>query len=200
MSFSIEDKLPDISAAILFLNDKKTPIHSCYKVNDFFQHFFFFRPEKLPKHFKYKYPSSLSITDTKATYTTQYYYGGQHYKGYDCSVRTYADYEAGGLAFNNCGTTKNTDAIPVFFKIECDQNREVLTFGRRQDMDTFVGFEIMNGKVAENVIVFHPSFGQNFKGWNIIESEHSYFFDFMQKRVLTEMKEWIHLDDVNDYI
>jgi len=86
------------------------------------------------------------------------------------------------------------------FKIECDQNREVLTFGRRQDMDTFVGFEIMNGKVAENVIVFHPSFGQNFKGWNIIESEHSYFFDFMQKRVLTEMKEWIHLDDVNDYI
>jgi len=86
------------------------------------------------------------------------------------------------------------------FKIECEQNREVLTFGRRQDMDTFAGFEIVGGKVAENIIVFHPSFGQNVKGWDIIESEHSDFFEFMQKRVLPEMKEWIPLDDVEEYI
>jgi len=86
------------------------------------------------------------------------------------------------------------------FKIECEQDREVLTFGRRQDMDTFAGFEIVDGKVAENIIVFHPSFGQNVKGWGIIESEHSDFFEFMQKRVLPEMKEWIPLDDVEEYI
>ncbi len=86
------------------------------------------------------------------------------------------------------------------FRIECGQNRDVLTFGRRQDMDTFAGFEIKEGKVIEKVIVFHPSFQQNTKDWNIIESEHVDFFDFMQKRVLPEMKEWIPMDDVNDYI
>ena len=86
------------------------------------------------------------------------------------------------------------------FKIELEQNREVLTFGRRQDMDTFVGFEIVTGKVTDKVIVFHLSFGSNVKGWKIIESEHSDFFDFMQRRVLPEMKEWIPEDNVNDYI
>ncbi|MDE3744138.1 hypothetical protein [Maribacter polysaccharolyticus] len=94
----------------------------------------------------------------------------------------------------------SNSSINERFKIECEQNREVLTFGRRQDMDTFVGFEIVSGKVTEKVIVFHPSFGTNVKGWNIIESEHSDFFDFMHKRVLPEMKEWIPEDDVNDYI
>ncbi|AFU69394.1 hypothetical protein P700755_002647 [Psychroflexus torquis ATCC 700755] len=73
------------------------------------------------------------------------------------------------------------------FKIECEQNREVLTFGRRQDMDTFVGFEIKDGKVTENLVVFYPSFGQNVKGWDIIDSEHSDFFEFMQKRFLNGM-------------
>ena len=51
------------------------------------------------------------------------------------------------------------------FKIENNSNREVLTFGNRQDMDTFVGFEIKNGKVCENVIVFHPSFQKNTSDW-----------------------------------
>src|SRR5690606_18609063 len=86
------------------------------------------------------------------------------------------------------------------FKIECEQNREVLTFGRRQDMDTFDGFEIVDGKVTENVIVFHPSFGTNLKGCDIIESDKSDLFYYIQKRVLPEMKEWITKDDVNEYI
>ncbi len=95
------------------------------------------------------------------------------------------------------------DFISLFnkqFKIECNQNRKVLTFGRRQDMDTFVGFEIVDGKLTENTIVFHLSFRQNSKDWDIIESEHSDFFDFMQKKVLPEMKEWIPMDDVEDYL
>lgn len=86
------------------------------------------------------------------------------------------------------------------FEIECEQNRQVITFGRRQDMDTFAGFEVVDGKITENVIVFHPSFQQNVKGWSIIESEFSDFFEFMQKQVLPEMKDWIQDDDVNDYI
>lgn len=86
------------------------------------------------------------------------------------------------------------------FKIESNRNFEILTFGQRQDKDTFAGFVIENGEVTEKVIVFHPSFSKNLNDWNIIESEHCDFFDFMQKRVLPEMKEWIPEDDVNDYI
>lgn len=67
------------------------------------------------------------------------------------------------------------------FKIECEQNREITTFGRRQDMDTFTGFEIVNEKITENVIIFHPSFGTNVKGWDIIESEHSDFLTSCKK-------------------
>ncbi|MBR9859581.1 hypothetical protein GYB22_02295 [bacterium] len=86
------------------------------------------------------------------------------------------------------------------FRIECQQDRAVLTFGRRQDMDTFAGFEIVGGEVSEKVIVFHPSFGQNVDDWDIIESEHSDFFEFLKSKVLPEMKEWIPDEDVNDYI
>ena len=85
------------------------------------------------------------------------------------------------------------------FKKECNQNREVLTFGCRQDMDTFVAFEVINGKVVENVIVFHPSFQENTPNWDIIENEYSDFFDFMRNQVLPDMKGWIPDDDVNNY-
>ncbi|RXR31248.1 hypothetical protein EQG68_10195 [Flavobacterium piscinae] len=77
------------------------------------------------------------------------------------------------------------------FKEEHSLNREVLTFGKRQDMDTFAGFEIKNGKVCENVVVFHLSFQKNTSDWNIIENEYSDFFEFIQNKVLPEMKECI---------
>ena len=86
------------------------------------------------------------------------------------------------------------------FYIETQQKREVLTFGRRQDMDTFAGFEIIEGKVIEKVIVFHLSFNNNISNWSIIESEYSDFFEFVSNRVLPEMKEWVPEDDINDYI
>ena len=85
------------------------------------------------------------------------------------------------------------------FRIENNSNREVLTFGRRQDMDTFAGFEIINEKVYENVIVFHPSFRKNTSDWDIIENEYSDLFEFMKNQVLTEMKEWIIDDEIEDY-
>ena len=85
------------------------------------------------------------------------------------------------------------------FKIENNSNREVLTFGNRQDMDTFAGFEIKNDKVCDNVIVFHPSFQKNTSDWNIIENEYSDLFEFIRNQVLTEMKEWIIDDEIEDY-
>lgn len=77
------------------------------------------------------------------------------------------------------------------FKIEDNSNREVLTFGHRQDMDTYAGFEIINGKVCENIIVFHPSFQKNTADWSIIENEYLDFIQFMRNQVLQDVNEWI---------
>lgn len=85
------------------------------------------------------------------------------------------------------------------FERECNQERAVLCFGRRQDTDTFAGFEVAAGEVTEKVLVFHLSFAAKADGWNVIESEHADFFEFMQQRVLPDMKAWIPFDDVDDY-
>ncbi|MFT3796660.1 hypothetical protein [Flavobacterium sp.] len=85
------------------------------------------------------------------------------------------------------------------FQMECP-GREVLTFAARQDQDTFAGFEVVNGEITEKVLVFHPSFQTNTKDWNIVENEYSDFFDFMQRRALPDMKDWIPDDDVADYL
>jgi len=85
------------------------------------------------------------------------------------------------------------------FRKEC-KNREVITFGHRQDQDTFAGFEIINQTIQEKVLVFHPSFGENVDGWNIVEAEYSNFFEFLKKEVLPTMEEWIEEDDVEDYL
>ena len=77
------------------------------------------------------------------------------------------------------------------FKMEDNSNREILTFAYRQDMETYAGFEIINGKIRENVIVFHPTFQKNSPDWNIIESEHLDFIQFMKNQVLQDVKEWI---------
>jgi len=86
------------------------------------------------------------------------------------------------------------------FEIEHNENRKVVTFGRRQDRDTCAGFEIVDGKLRENVVVFHPSYSQNTKRWDIIESEHTDFFTFMLSTVLPDMKDWIVDDEVDDYV
>jgi hypothetical protein len=86
------------------------------------------------------------------------------------------------------------------FEVEYILNRKVLTFGSRQNTSTSAGFEIIDEKVTEHVIVFHQSFGGSEKNWITIKSEHTDFFEFMQKRVLPDMKEWIPMDDVNEYL
>ncbi len=86
------------------------------------------------------------------------------------------------------------------FRKETIDDMKIFTFGHRQDMDTFAGFEIIENSITERVIVFHPSFQQNIKDWSIIESEHEDFFDFIEMVVLPDMKAWIVDDDVEDYI
>ena len=87
----------------------------------------------------------------------------------------------------------------VQFKKEYPE-KEVATFANRQDMDTFAGFEIVEGKITERIITFHLTFGSYNSNRNIIEAEYEDFFEFMEKDVLPTMKEWIQDDDVEDYI
>lgn len=75
-----------------------------------------------------------------------------------------------------------------------------MTFASRQDMDTFAGFEIKNGIIQENVLVFHLSFGSNNDDWNVVKKEYPNFFSFIKETVLPDMEEWITVDDVEDYI
>ena len=101
----------------------------------------------------------------------------------------------------NFETEINFDSsINERFKIECEDTRQVITFGRRQDMDTFAGFEIVNGNVTEKIIVFHPSFQQNVKGWNIIESE---FINMMTNKLAIQIDKpnvWTNVLDFNSEI
>ena len=46
---------------------------------------------------------------------------------------------------------------------------------------------------------FHPSFQKNISDWEIIENEYSDLFEFIGNQVLTEMKEWIIDDEIEDY-
>lgn len=84
------------------------------------------------------------------------------------------------------------------FQREMKSGRSVATFGNRQDMDTFAGFEIVDNVITERVIVFHPSFSKNNNDWTIIESEHISFFDFLKNIVLPDMEYWIEDEDINN--
>ena len=86
------------------------------------------------------------------------------------------------------------------FEKETNEKRKIQVFGKRQVMDTFAAFEVVNNKIQDNIIVFQPSFGTSVSNWNIISSEHPCFFDFMKEVVLTDMEDWIKDDDINDYI
>ena len=71
----------------------------------------------------------------------------------------------------------STDEV---FSDETLSGRFLKTFGCRQDMDTYCGFEIINNVVQENVIVFHPSFQGKSESWEIIETEYADFNEFFK--------------------
>lgn len=85
------------------------------------------------------------------------------------------------------------------FKLENIEKRSVLTFAYRQDQDDFAGFEIINGKVTENIIYFHPSFN-NEKNKNLIIKEFHNFFKFMSDVIIPDMQEWCSEDDFEDIL
>ncbi len=96
------------------------------------------------------------------------------------------------------GEENRYQRLNQLFQDEHHQEREVESFGSRQDTDTYCGFEMINGVVQKNVIVFHPSW-QGSAPSNIILSEHKNIFDFVRDCVLRDMENWVTDDNWKDY-
>lgn len=103
------------------------------------------------------------------------------------------------IPWNLDGEKNRFQTLNKLFEKEHNENRYIESFGSRQDMDTYCGFEVINGIVQQNVIVFHPSW-QNGKPFDTIEREHKDIFDFLRNQVLPEMKEWISEDEIEGYL
>lgn len=82
------------------------------------------------------------------------------------------------------------------FRREDVNKGEVFVFARRQDRDDFAGLEILNGKVTDKVIYFHPVFASSFpnstaaRTWNIVCDVYEDVFEFLANRVVPDMKDW----------
>ncbi len=109
---------------------------------------------------------------------------------------------------NNCqfipwrldGEANRYQRLNELFAEEHNEERFVESFGSCQDMDKYCGFEVINGVIHENVIVFHLSWQSHQNKWNIIENEYSDIFKFLQKEVLPTMKDWIKEDELDRYV
>lgn len=88
------------------------------------------------------------------------------------------------------------------FEKEDIHKGKVFVFASRQDNDDFAGLEVVDRKVTEKVIVFHPVFsiGADENQWNIVNSTYADVFEFFQKQVVPDMKEWALTEDASDLI
>jgi hypothetical protein len=86
------------------------------------------------------------------------------------------------------------------FRREDVSNGEVFVFASRQDNDDFAGIEIIDGKLTDKVLYFHPVFGTSTsdRSWNIVNEVFEDVFEFVAKRVISDMKDWALVEDAND--
>lgn len=86
------------------------------------------------------------------------------------------------------------------FENEDTSNGKVFVFAGRQDCDDFAGLEIIDGKISDKVIYFHPVFstGVSDRKWNIVNNAYDDVFDFVAKQVVPDMKDWALTEDTKD--
>jgi hypothetical protein len=90
------------------------------------------------------------------------------------------------------------------FRREDLQKREVFVFARRQDCDDFAGLMILDGKITDKVIHFHPVFASAATNelpgntWNIVCNEYEDVFEFVARQVVPDMKDWALAEDASD--
>lgn len=78
------------------------------------------------------------------------------------------------------------------------KKRNVFVFATRQDNDDFAGLEIIEGVITDRVIYFHPSFGNNVPGWDIVCGEYEDTFTFIASVVIPDMKDWALTEDADE--
>ncbi|MDD1793946.1 hypothetical protein LRP50_12465 [Enterovibrio sp. ZSDZ42] len=83
------------------------------------------------------------------------------------------------------------------FANEDTKHRKVFVFASRQDNDDFAGLEVINGLIADKVLVFHPTFnsGESERCWDIVDSEFSDVFEFLSSQIVPDMKDWALTED-----
>lgn len=76
---------------------------------------------------------------------------------------------------------------------------EVFTFARRQDRDDFAGLLLVDGRISDTVVYFHPAFADSSKPlhrtWNIVVASFEDVFAFVAGQVIPDMKEWALVED-----
>jgi hypothetical protein len=81
------------------------------------------------------------------------------------------------------------------FEEEDINQRKVFVFASKQDNDDFAGLEIINGKITDKVLYFHPVFGESTSKWDIVCGEFTDVFEFVKAQVLEDMKDWALTED-----
>lgn len=79
------------------------------------------------------------------------------------------------------------------FRIESG-GRDVIPFAFRQDNDDMAGFEVVEGRVTDRVIAFHPSWTEKPNEY-LIDGEFSDLWEFASKQLMQDMKWWASEDD-----
>ncbi|MDQ1061274.1 hypothetical protein [Stenotrophomonas sp. SORGH_AS_0282] len=88
------------------------------------------------------------------------------------------------------------------FQREDVSGGEVFVFASRQDCDDFAGLLIVDGRITDRVVYFHPVFADSSqpspRTWNIVCDAYEDVFEFVKARVIEDMKEWALFEDAAD--
>ena len=88
------------------------------------------------------------------------------------------------------------------FRREDVSHGEVFVFAQRQDCDDFAGLQVVEGRITDTVICFHPVFGGVSipppRTWNIVDSTFEDVFEFVARQVIPDMKDWALISDARD--
>lgn len=76
---------------------------------------------------------------------------------------------------------------------------EIFTIARRQDREDFAGLLLVDGRITETAVHFHPVFADSStsspRTWNIVVASVEDVFAFVAGQMIPDMKEWALVED-----
>ncbi|WP_196887897.1 hypothetical protein [Aureivirga sp. CE67] len=93
----------------------------------------------------------------------------------------------------------NSDNLRKEYKLET--GKDIIPFARRQDNDTFAGFEIVNDEIRDIVITVHLTWSSKMEPDPFPSSEISKdIFKWLEEIVFPDTKEWIDEEELRDVL